>query len=113
MHYRELIVYILVFSIFNLCACSHTKSIRKQNIAKDYQPGNKVEIKIKTGARYEFILTEVTADSLKGNQYKIAIEDIQTIKKIGGNKLILVWVLVGIGLFVLIGKGLAGTIGPH
>jgi hypothetical protein len=114
-YYKKLLVYILIFLVFNLNACSHSKSLSNTDVEKDYNPksGDKVEILTKNGDQYKLILIEVSEDSIKSNKYNIAINDIQTIKKTESHPYILVGILGGIGLLYIIGKQLSGGIGPH
>ena len=113
MNFNKFLVHILILSILNLSYCSHTKQLSGQDIEEKFKSGDKVNVKTKDGPRYKFILTEVSEDSIKGNNYSVATKDILTIERIYDDPdySTLFKILIGIGVLVLIGKNY--TAGPH
>ena len=104
MNYKNVLVHLLILSIFNYTCCSHSKILTGKDIEKKFRPGDKVNVKTKEGPRYKFILTAVSEDSIKGNNYSVATKDIVTIEQIydSNNYDILFGILIGIGILILI-----------
>ena len=113
MKHSKIIVHLFILSTLNYTCGFHSMKLTGHDIEKEFKPGDEVNVKTKEGPRYEFILTKVTEDSIKGNDYAIATKDILTIEKIYDdiNYNILFGILIGIGILVLIGKDY--TAGPH
>ena len=108
MNVKNLILNILIISIFYLSTCSHTKSISNYTNDKKYIPkiGDDVKVLTIDSSEYKFFITEITTDSLKSKNYKFSLNEIQSIEKIENNLLRFLSIFAGIviinGVLVLL-----------
>ena len=87
----------MLFSIFYLSTCSHSKSMSKSGSENKYIPkiGDDVRILTIEGSEYKMFITEITPDSIKSEKYKFSFKEIQSIERLKNNPIIFLGIFVG------------------
>lgn len=80
---------LVLLALASLClACAPTHNVKPlpDFVDKAIQPGDKIIVTTKSGETAEFVVSEVTNETLIGEGHRVALEDIETLGKTSWNR---------------------------
>jgi len=99
------LTWLLLFALVQ-CACTTMRPVGEstQEITRQVEVGDEVRIHTKDGARRQFVVTEISDDSIKGESIEIPVQDIESaeIKEVDGWKTAGVVAGTAVGVYAIL-----------